>query len=49
MVREIANDLNCPLYEWTMTSGLRQLGDKGAWMPVAMLAGKQKLTLITQP
>lgn len=48
LVREIAAELKRPLYEWTMTSGLRQLGDKGGWLPVAMLAGKQTLTILTQ-
>ena len=48
LVREIAGELKRPLYEWTMTSGLRQLGNKGGWLPVAMLAGKQTLTILTQ-
>lgn len=47
-VRKIASELGRPLYEWSMTSGMRQLGDKGTWLPIAMLAGHQTLTLLTQ-
>ncbi|HEY4263453.1 MAG TPA: AAA family ATPase, partial [Schlesneria sp.] len=47
-VRKIAIELGRPLYEWSMTSGMRQLGEKGTWLPIAMLAGHQTLTLITQ-
>ncbi len=48
LVREVAAELKRPLYEWSMTSGMRQLGKQGAWLPVAMLAGKQSLTILTQ-
>lgn len=47
-VRKIATELGRPLYEWSMTSGMRQLSEKGTWLPIAMLAGHQTLTLITQ-
>lgn len=47
-VRKIASELGRPLYEWSMTSGMRQLSDKGTWLPIFMLAGHQTLTLLTQ-
>lgn len=48
LVRESAAELKRPLYEWTMTTGLRQLSEKGTWLPVSMLMGKQSLTIFTQ-
>src|SRR6185503_3484321 len=47
-VRKIATELGRPLYEWSMTSGMRQLGEKGTWLPIAMLAGHQTLSILTQ-
>lgn len=46
-VRKIAAELGRPLYEWSMTSGMRHLSEKGTWLPIAMLAGHQTLSLIT--
>ena len=40
LVREIAAELSRPLYEWSMTSGMRFLDKKGPWQPVAMKQGK---------
>ena len=40
LVIEIAKELSRPLYEWSMTSGMRQLDKKGTWQPVAMQTGK---------
>ncbi len=40
LVREIAKELSRPLYEWSMTAGMRQLDKKGTWQPVAMQTGK---------
>lgn len=48
LIREASAKLERPLYEWTMTAGLRQLSDKGVWLPVSMLMGKQTLTIFTQ-
>jgi AAA+ superfamily predicted ATPase len=40
LVRQIAGDLGRPLYEWSMTTGMRVLDKKGAWQPIAMKLGK---------
>ena len=45
LVREAAAELARPMYEGTMTAGLRQLSDKGAWLPVSMVVGKQSLSI----
>jgi MoxR-like ATPase len=46
LVRQIASELGRPLYEWSMTTGMRFLDKKGTWQPVAMKLGKT-LTIFT--
>ena len=40
LVRKIADELSRPLYEWSLTTGMRQLDKKGTWQPVAFKEGK---------
>mgnify|MGYP003390268781 CR=1 FL=1 len=40
LIRGIATELSRPIYEWSMTSGMRQLDRKGTWQPLALKSGK---------